>query len=117
MTKEEICNHLVQVRESLYVDIDIFDKKSNRSRSKINEMLNVVISELSKPTWISVKDHLPYIEESVLVTSEEDPGEIWFSHRTYNPKVYQDEKNFAIYKGAPKITHWQRVLPLKKKEE
>lgn len=60
--------------------------------------------------WISVEEALPNYEEDVLVTN--DVGEYWFSHRTENENVMQDENNFASVNGIFKITHWMPISSL-----
>lgn len=57
--------------------------------------------------WVSVGEALPNYEEDVLVTN--DVGDYWFSHRTENENVMQDENNFASVNGIFKITHWMPI--------
>lgn len=64
--------------------------------------------EIEKSDWVSAKDRLPDLEDSVLVRNEKDPEDMWFAHRTDRKDVVVDKNGFAV--GYNKeITHWQKI--------
>lgn len=77
-------------------------------RSKARE----VLEELSKSDWISIEYEKPELEEAVLVTSKNDPNEMYFAHRTERKDVIVDDNLFTSYKNAEPITHWQKINKL-----
>ena len=77
-------------------------------RHKINETLE----ELSTPDWISVEDELPKLGEDVLVCNKENPGDMWFCHRTSPKDSVTDKHGFASRMAWEEITHWRRIEKL-----
>lgn len=65
-------------------------------------------------SWISVKDSLPDYDVSVLVCNENEPDDMWFSHRSNDPMVITREYEFCNYLPL-EITHWQKIKPLNEK--
>lgn len=80
--------------------------------SKAEQRTKVIADGMGQDRWISVRDSLPDYDMQVLVTSEYMPDEIWFAHRTGRKGIVKDGNDFAIYVGAPQITHWQNVEPI-----
>ena len=66
--------------------------------------------------WVSVYGDLPHYDETVLVTSEEHPDEMWFCHRSNDKEhVETHEYDFCNYTGF-QITHWMRINNIKSNE-
>lgn len=66
--------------------------------------------------WVSVYEDLPHYDETVLVTSEEHPDEMWFCHRSNDKEhVETHEYDFCNYTGF-QITHWMRINNIKSNE-
>lgn len=69
--------------------------------------------EHTENLWVSVHADLPLYDESVLVTSEKHPNEMWFCHRSNDKEhVETHEYDFCNYTGM-EITHWMRVKQVK----
>lgn len=58
--------------------------------------------------WQDVDDNLPEYEEDVLVCDKRNPQEMWFTHRSANPKVLRDKNDFCEIPDS-RVTHWMRV--------
>lgn len=71
--------------------------------------------EHTENLWVSVNDSLPDYEEDILVACEDTPSEMWFAHRTNREEVVTDSNGFTTWSDDIKITHWQRIEPIKKK--
>lgn len=68
-----------------------------------------------KPTdWISVKDKLPKLNETVLVCREDEYGELFVDTAIYiednylltEISIWTSTKHF----NKDKVTHWQRIV-------
>ena len=109
MNKNKVKQRLSKVEENLLA----YEKTGKRIYlTAACIKLHDAQEEVEKSDWISVEDELPDYEESLLVTSKEEPNEIYFSHRTKRPDVVVENNGFTTFVEAPKITHWQRIKKL-----
>ena len=68
--------------------------------------IGVIYVEVKKSPWVSVKDELPPCDVDVLVSNDNEPNKIWFSHRIEDPSAKTDENGFL---NCFPITHWRKI--------
>ena len=65
--------------------------------------------------WQDADDNLPEYEEDVLVCDKRNPQEMWFTHRSANPKVLRDKNDFCEIPNS-RVTHWMRIKQIEEYE-
>lgn len=91
---------------------DGFSEDDDENLEDIELNLEDIKAELSKSDWMSVEDGLPNWEEDVEVCNENEPGEIWFSHRSNESWVETDAHGFTRPINCFPITHWRKTEKL-----
>ncbi len=64
---------------------------------------------------MSVKEILPEYELDVFVCDENNPSDMWFSHRSKEVNIKKDDNEFCTPLDC-NITHWQHIEELTKNE-
>lgn len=109
MNKTKITRALLTARNLLTGDDDRIDLDCTRlALGNIEDALQ----ELAKSEWHSITESLPPFGVDVLVCNENDPDDIWWSHRSDNPTVVTDSYGFCNYLLSG-VTHWRKVEKLK----
>lgn len=108
MDKKKVKELIREVIRNNVDNLSFGDDKHNAPLRKANGLLHDALIEIEKSDWVSAKDRLPDLEDSVLVRNEKDPEDMWFAHRTDRKDVVVDKNGFAV--GYNKeITHWQKI--------
>lgn len=79
--------------------------------ANIAAKIAIIYVEVNKSPWVSVKDELPPCDIDVLVSNDNEPKKIWFTHRIEDPSAKTDENGFL---NCFPITHWCKIEKLKK---
>ena len=79
--------------------------------ANIAAKIAIISVEVNKSPWVSVKDELPPCDIDVLVSNDNEPNKIWFTHRIEDPSAKTDENGFL---NCFPITHWCKIEKLKK---
>lgn len=74
--------------------------------ANIAAKIAIICVEVNKSPWVSVKDELPPCDVDVLVSNDNEPNKIWFSHRIENHSAKTDENGFL---NCFPITHWRKI--------
>lgn len=102
--KEQIFERLRNIRTLYSCGIFQYEKYY---KDQVKFLIGL-LQEVNKSDWISVKDRLPNLEDSVLVRNENEPEDMWFAHRTDRNDVVVDKNGFAVGYNS-EITHWQKI--------
>lgn len=101
--KEFSVKVLADITEAVYKTNDAVLKLT---LTNIAVKIAIIYVEVDKSPWVSVKDELPPCDVDVLVSNENEPDKIWFSHRIENPSAKTDENGFL---NCFPITHWRKI--------
>lgn len=108
MDKKKVKELIREVIRNNVDNLSFGDDKHNAPLRKANGLLHDALIEIEKSDWVSVKDRLPDLDDSVLVRNENDPEDMWFAHRTDRNDVVVDKNSFAVGYNS-EITHWQKI--------
>lgn len=112
INKKKIENLSVKVLTDITEALDkTNDAVLGLTLANIAAEIAIIYVEVNKSPWVSVKDELPPCDVDVLVSNDNEPNKIWFSHRIEDPSAETDENGFL---NCFPITHWCKIEKLKK---
>lgn len=95
MDKKKVKEFSVKVLADITEAVDkTNDAVLKLTLANIAVKIAIIYVEVDKSPWVSVKDELPPCDVDVLVSNENEPDKIWFSHRIENPSAKTDENGF-----------------------
>lgn len=107
MDKKKVKEFSVKVLADITEAVDkTNDAVLKLTLANIAVKIAIIYVEVDKSPWVSVKDELPPYDVDVLVSNENEPEKIWFSHRIENPSAKTDENGFL---NCFPITHWRKI--------
>lgn len=107
MDKKKIEELLVKVHADITEAVDkTNDAVLKLTLANIAVKIAIIYVEVNKSPWVSVKDELPPYDVDVLVSNDNEPNKIWFSHRIEDPSAKTDENDFL---NCFPITHWRKI--------
>lgn len=107
MDKKKVKEFSVKVLADITEAVDkTNDAVLKLTLANIAVKIAIIYVEVDKSPWVSVKDELPPCDVDVLVSNENEPNKIWFSHRIENPSAKTDENGFL---NCFHITHWRKI--------
>ena len=107
MDKKKVKEFSVKVLADIAEAVDkTNDAVLKLTLANIAVKIAIIYVEVDKSPWVSVKDELPPYDVDVLVSNENEPEKIWFSHRIENPSAKTDENGFL---NCFPITHWRKI--------
>ena len=101
--EELTANVLTDITEAIGKTDDAF---LGLTLANIAVKITAILVEINKSPWVSVKDELPPYDVDVLVSNENEPNKIWFSHRIEDPSAKTEENGFL---NCFRITHWRKI--------
>ena len=107
MDKKKVKEFSVKVLADITEAVDkTNDAVLKLTLANIAVKIAIIYVEVDKSPSVSVKDELPPCDVDVLVSNENEPDKIWFSHRIENPSAKTDENGFL---NCFPITHWRKI--------